>query len=304
MDAWIDANATVLVVALAAAAGVLLVLALVLLALWGRARRGARAAVRARARAERDRLDVELALAEQAGRLRMVRELHEVAVRALTVMVTQAEGVRFSAAQDPAVAARTAGSIADSARSVLADLRRVADIARDGEQEAGAPPELGDVGELVAAARAEGVEVELLETGVPHTLREGAELAILRIVQEALANATAHGGPGTHVALTLGWTSEGLRLLVEDDGIRARAIRDGLDPYEEATRQGYTIADDLAALTRAPSGRGITEMRERTELFGGVFEAHTVPGVGFTVQVVFPDLRSHRAVHDTLPGAR
>ena len=38
-------------------------------------------------------------------------------------------------------------------------------------------------------------------------------------------------------------------------------------------------------------------MRERTELFGGVFEAHLVPGVGFTVQAVFPALRYHNGVH-------
>jgi len=304
MDAWLDAHATSLVVVLAAATAVLLVLVLVLLVLWRRARRGARLAAREKAAAERDRLDLELTLAEQGGRLRMVRELHEVAVRALTVIVTQAEGARSAATQDPAVAARTAGAIADSARAVLADLRRVADVALDGEQEAGAPPALTNLTELVEGIRGEGLEVELVETGEPHELREGAEVAVLRILQEALANALAHGGPGTHAKVTLGWTDDGLQLLVEDDGIRAEAIRNGLDPYAEAQRQGYTVGDDLAALTQVPTGRGITEMRERTELFGGVFEAHTVAGVGFTVQAVFPALRFHNAVQGAPSGPR
>ncbi len=304
MDAWLDANATSLVVVLAAVAAVLLLVSLVLIVLWLRARRGARLAARERAAAERDRLDLELTLAEQGGRLRMVRELHEVAIRALTVIVTQAEGARSAAAQDPGVAARTAGTIADSARGVLADLRRVADVALDGEHEAGPAPELSSVHEIVEAARAEGLDVALVETGEPHALREGAEVAVLRILQEALANAAAHGGPGTHAKVTVGWTSDGLQLLVEDDGIRATAVRKGLDPYEEAQKQGYTVDDDLAALTQTPVGRGITEMRERTELFGGVFDAHRVAGVGFTVQAVFPALRSHNAVDETSPGPR
>ncbi len=304
MDAWLDANANSLVVVLAAAVAGLLLLALVLLVLWMRARRGAKLAARERAAAERDRLDLELTLAEQGGRLRMVRELHEVAIRALTVVISQAEGARSAAAQDPAVAARTAATIADSARGVLADLRRVTDVALDGEHEAGPAPELTSIHELVEAARGEGLEVELVEHGEPHELREGAEVAVLRILQEALANALTHGGAGTHAKVTLGWTDDGLQLLVEDDGIRATAIRNGLDPYAEAQRQGYTVDDDLAALTQAPTGRGITEMRERAELFGGVFDAHTVAGVGFTVQAVFPALRFHNAVNDGAPGPR
>jgi len=304
VDAWLDANANSIVVILAAVAAALALTTLVLLVLWLRARRGAKLAARERAAAERDRLDLELTLAEQGGRLRMVRELHEVAVRALTVIIAQAEGARSAAAQDPAVAARTAGTIADSARAVVADLRRVTDVALDGEQEAGPAPELSSIPELVEAARAEGLEVELVENGEPHALREGAEVAVLRIVQEALANSLAHGGPGTHVKVTLGWTDDGLQLLVDDDGIRATAIRNGLDPYEEAQKQGYSVEDDLAALTQTPSGRGITEMRERTELFGGVFDAHVVAGVGFTVQAVFPALRAHNAVDETPSGVR
>ena len=51
------------------------------------------------------------------------------------------------------------------------------------------------------------------------------------------------------------------------------------------------------ALTQAPVGRGITEMRERTELFGGVFTATTVPGVGFSISAIFPSLKYHNGVH-------
>jgi signal transduction histidine kinase len=170
-------------------------------------------------------------------------------------------------------------------------------VARDGEAEAGSQPGLSSVRELFRVMRDAGLGVEFAESGERHELRHGAELAVFRILQEALSNALDHGGPGTTAKVTFTWTDDGLQVLVDDDGIRAAAIRAGLDPYVEAQKQSYTVDDDLAALTQAPAGRGITEMRERTELFGGVFEAHQVPGVGFTVQAVFPSIRYHNGVH-------
>jgi signal transduction histidine kinase len=297
MDAWLEANTTTLVVVLAAASAVLLLLGIVLLVLWLTSRRTARRAVRERAAAERDRLELELTLAEQGSRLTMVRELHEIAVHSVSVIAAQAEGARYAATQDPSAAARSAAAIADAARETLADLRRVMTVARDGEVEAGSQPGLSSVRELFRVMRDAGLGIEFAESGDRHELRHGAELAIFRILQEALGNALDHGGAGTTGKVTFTWTDDGLQVLVEDDGTRAAAIRSGLDPYVEAQKQGYTVGDDLAALTQAPVGRGITEMRERTELFGGVFEAHAVPGVGFTVQAVFPSIRYHNGVH-------
>ena len=53
----------------------------------------------------------------------------------------------------------------------------------------------------------------------------------------------------------------------------------------------HRLEDDLAALTGVISGAGITEMRERTELFGGVFTATVLPAVGFSISASFPSLR-------------
>ncbi len=296
MDAWLVENTTTVLIALAAVSAVLLVAVLVLLVLWLRARRGARLAGRERAHAERDRIELELLLAEQGSRLRMIRELHEIAVHSVSVIISQADGARYAASQDPAVAARSATAIAEAGRATLADLRRVMTVVRDGEAEAGPQPGLSSARELFKVMRDAGLEVSFEENGDRIPLKHGAELAIFRILQESLSNALQHGGEGTHAKVIFTWTDDGLQVRVEDDGIRAEAIRNGLDPYAEATRQ-YDIEDDLAALTTTPHGRGITEMRERAELYGGVFEAHTVPGVGFTVSVVFPSIRHHNGVH-------
>ncbi len=297
MDAWLEDNRETALMALVIVSSVLLVVALVLLVLWLVARRRARRAARARAQAERDRIDAELKLAEQGSRLRMIRELHEIAVHSVSVIISQADGARYAATQDPAVAARTATAIAEAGRATLADLRRVMTVVRDGEAEAGPQPGLSSARELFKVMRDAGLDVAFEEHGDRHQLKHGAELAIFRILQESLSNALQHGGEGTHAKVVFTWTDDGLQVRVEDDGIRAEALRNGLDPYAEATRQNYDVDDDAAALTTAPTGRGITEMRERAELYGGVFEAHTVPGVGFTVSVVFPSIRHHNGVH-------
>ncbi len=296
IEAWVSANAMMLAIALGASTLLLLVLGLVLLVAWLRARGRARRTAFDRAAAERQRIDLELGLAEQTGRLRIIRELHEVSVHALSVIVSQADGARYAATADPSAAARAATVIAESARTTLGDLRRVMGLAREGEASAAPQPRLKSTRELFAVMRESGLEVVFEESGEPFDLQQGAELAIYRILQEALANALSYGGTGTEARVSFTWGAEGLHVKVDDDGIRASARREGLDP-NDSSAVGYTIDDDLRALTDEPSGRGIREMRARAELYGGILTASTVPGVGFSLSVVFPALRFHNGVH-------
>ncbi len=244
------------------------------------------------------RLDLELSLAEQTSRLRIVRELHELAVHSVSVIISNADGARYAASSDPGVAARSASVIAETARHTLADLRRVMALAREGEAAAGPQPRLATVRDLFKVMRDAGLGVEFRETGERIALKQGAELAIYRILEEALANALAHGGEGTEALVTFGWTEDGLEVVVSDDGARAAARRDGLDPDEVARERASAQDDDLAALTQLPTGRGITEMRERAELYGGILNAVVTPGVGFTVTAKFP------ASHNGIDGVR
>ncbi len=297
MNAWLQDNSIVVTLALGIATVVLLILVIVLLVLWRLARRAERAASAGRVERERDRIDLELSLAEQTSRLRIIRELHELAVHSVSVIISQADGARYAATADPDVATRSASAIAEAARATLADLRRVMTVVRDGEADAAPQPSLSSARELFKVMRDAGLDVEFVENGARLDLKQGAELAVYRILQEALSNALAHGGAGTSARVGFKWTDQGLEVLVDDDGFRAEAVRNGLDPNLEAQQRSYSQDDDLAALTQTPVGRGITEMRERTELFGGVFSARTVPGVGFSVAAIFPALKYHNGVH-------
>ncbi|MET1044736.1 MAG: ATP-binding protein [Microbacteriaceae bacterium] len=298
MDRWIAEHATLLVIVLAAATGILLVLAVSLLIAWLRARSARKRQVFDRVSAERDRINLELSLAEQTGRLRIIREMHEVAVLSVAGIISTAEGARYAAAADPAVAARSAGQIADLARTTLGDLRRVMTVVREGEADAAPQPRLKSARDLFKVMRDAGLIVTFEEIGERYRLAPGAELAVYRILQEALSNSLKYGGEGTEARVVFTWTADGLQLKVDDDGARAALKRRGVDPNDTTHQHRYSIEDDLNALTGMVEGVGITEMRERAALFGGVFTAVPVPGVGFSVSVVFPHLKYHNGVHD------
>jgi len=287
----------VVIFALGGAAAFLLLVALVLLVAWLRARRGRTVQRNDRVGAELDVIDLELSLAEQTGRLRIIRELHEVAVHDVSVIISQADGARYAGEADPTIAVRSAAVIAEAARSVLADLRRVMTVVHEGEAELQTHPKLKSARELFKVMREAGLRVTFDETGQPYDLKPGAELAVYRILQESLSNALKHGGDGTEVQVAFTWTDEGFQVRIDDDGVRASQRRDGLDPNDESRKGSYEIDDDLTALTGIVSGAGITEMKERTELFGGVFTAYAVPGVGFSISASFPSLKYHNGIH-------
>lgn len=291
------------VVVLLAAGAALLVLSLVLLVLWRRAAKTAASIEFNRSAAERERIELELLLAEQTSRLRIVRELHELVVHSISVLISHADGARYAATKDPSVAARSAEVIADTARHTLADLRRVMALSREGEVAAGPQPRLDTVQELFDAMSEAGLTVEFRETGEPIALKQGAELAIYRILQQSLENSLAHGGAGTTAHVTFTWHPTGLKVVVDDDGARATARREGRDPDEVARERATDPDEELAALTQPTIGRGITEMRERAELYGGVFTAVVNPGVGFTVSAIFPALQEHNGIEGVKLGA-
>lgn len=280
-----------------ATSAILLVVALLFLVLFLVANARRRRQRDLRAEAESDHFALRLSLDEQTARLRIIRELHEVAVHSVSVIISQADGAKYSGEQDPSAAVRAIGVIADAARATLADLRRVMTVVREGEADISPQPRLKSARDLFKVMREAGLVIETEETGDRFEVRQGTELAIYRILQEALSNALKYGGEGTRVRVSFTWNEEGLGLRVDDDGVRAIDRKAGLDPNEVSRQRAYNIDDDLGALTEVLTGAGITEMRERAALFGGVFNAYSVPGVGFSISAVFPELKYHNGVH-------
>ncbi len=276
----------------AAVAVVALIFAVISGLLWWRQRGAIVQQKRARVAAEDQRIDSELALAELRDRLRVMTDIHDAAAVTITSIISQAEGAKVAAEIDAGVATRVAGSIADQARGALADLRRVTNVGRQGDASGQPMPTLGSIDELFQGINDSGLIIRFEESGTAFGVSSSAEIAVYRIVQEALNNARQHGGPGTTVKVSMSWSGNGLQVRIDDDGIRVR----NLQREQWGSGHNDVIAEDQKALVEALDGRGMKEMRTRTEAFGGVFSAHRVPGVGFSVSAAFPTLRFHTAV--------
>ena len=283
--------AVVAVVAIAGGVGIVL---------WWRQRSTILTHTRARVAAEDQRIDGELALAELRDRLRLMTEIHDAAAVTITSIISQAEGAKVAAEIDPGVATRAAGSIADQARGALADLRRVTNVGRQGDATADTMPTLASIDELFQGINDSGLIVRFEESGKAFPVSSSAEIALYRIVQEALNNCRQHGGAGTTVRVSMNWTGNGLQLRIDDDGIRVRNSQ----KEQWGTGSSDLIADDQKALVELLDGRGMKEMKSRAEAFGGVFSAHRVPGVGFSVSAAFPTLRFHNGVTPISSGPR
>jgi signal transduction histidine kinase len=277
--------------------GVLAVLVVVLLVLWLRASAALRRLRRERAEDDTELARLELSVADQSGRLRIIRELHDLAVHQVSAMIAQADGARYAGASDPSAAVRAAQVIADTGRTTLADMRRVMTLVRESEAEALPQPRLKSTRELLKVMRDAGLQVQFEESGEPFDLNPAAELAIYRILQEALSNSLKYGGDGTEVRVAFTWTANGLAVRVDDNGFRNAVLRRGLGPDETAEELAYTVEEDLKALTQEITGPGIADMRARAELFGGTVQATEVPGVGFSISASFPTIRFHNGVH-------
>ncbi|MBC7723574.1 MAG: ATP-binding protein [Burkholderiaceae bacterium] len=291
MNAWIIANA-------GATVGILIgiaVLALVLLILWLAGVRNIRLLSLELNAADREITRLDSSIAEQAARLRIVRELNEVAVDSVSAIIRLADSARYIVESDPTVMARTASQIATSGRSTLAGLRRIVSVAGTGES---APrPSISSLDDLLGSMRTQGLTITFSETGERFDLQPGADVALYRILEEAVSNALSYGGPGTDVRVSFTWTAEGVQLLVDDDGIQSDGRRRGLDPGDITQQRRYSFQDDLNTLTGEVTGEGIAEMRERAVAFGGIFNSYPVPGVGFSVSAIFPALRFDNGVH-------
>jgi hypothetical protein len=267
---------------------VLVVLALIVavgaVVLWRRAVASERAALEGRAEEAARVVRLELAVGEQEARLRIVGELDQLAVRSAAHVVEEAESVRLTLERDPAAAARSAARTVRAAEESLAQLRRIASVA---SVDPGELPESGGAEPLIAGARDRGLAVMEETFGEPFPLQEGAEVAVLRVLEYAFDEALASGGSGTEVRISSRWTPTGLRVEVDDDRER----------HGGAESDSSAVDADLRSLTERIDSPALAELRERASLFGGDVVEKRTPGVGRSVTAAFPAIRHHNGVH-------
>ncbi|WNB86298.1 histidine kinase dimerization/phosphoacceptor domain-containing protein [Cellulomonas sp. ATA003] len=168
-----------------AAAGIAMFAGVTVVAVWasGLAKRARRETLLAwRDRAERLEVerDQQARIATAAERARIAREMHDIVAHSLSVVVAQADGGRYAAQADPDAAGRALGTIAETGRAALADMRRLLGVLRtddDGDADDGGAavlvpqPADQDVERLVETMRDSGMTVSLVRMGTPGPCR-------------------------------------------------------------------------------------------------------------------------------------
>jgi signal transduction histidine kinase len=234
---------------------------------------------------EEKQLKLSVELAEQSKRFEIARDINETVVQKLSSVITNAEGGIYAAKSNPEAGFRALEKVLDSAKAAHTELRRLFDMINRGTAASTAPLALADLENLAISMREIGLDVAISNFGEKFALNQSAELAIYRIIFEALQNVKQHNPVGTKASVEISWLENGMQVLIKDNGveIERRAVlgANGLPvPYE--------AKDDLDTLLEKVSGPGLTAMRERAESFGGSLEVQRVVGIGFTVSAMFP----------------
>ncbi|MET9958025.1 sensor histidine kinase [Streptomyces sp. NPDC006326] len=175
---------------------------------------------------------------------------------------------------DPALTDRqreAVGVLRQASVAAMHELREVVGILRDGV-EAPAPVEeaqpaargVAGIGGIVDAARSAGTDVRMSTSGRPRPLVAACDHAAYRIVQEALTNAYKHAS-GSSISVELRY---------EDDSLVVE-IANGPG---QGTGPGEVVS----------GGQGLTGLRERARLVGGMVHAGATEDGGFRVAGVLP----------------
>jgi signal transduction histidine kinase len=236
------------------------------------------------ARTERERRQ-EAENAVAAERARVAREMHDIVAHNIAVMVALADGAAYTIAQNPDQAAALMSHASQAGRSALTEMRRLLGILRQpGAAAPGSAPQpaLADLDTMIDTVREAGLPVRLTVSGQPFPIPPSAQLALYRIIQEALTNTLKHAG-ATSAHVRLHYRDGEVDLEVTDDG-RPAAIAAPVSPG----------AGSMAA------GHGLAGMRERAAVFGGEVSAGPRPEGGWRVHAL---LRAGLAYAGTGPAA-
>jgi signal transduction histidine kinase len=212
----------------------------------------------------------ELAAAEREGgrlaeRQRLARDIHDTLAQGFVSIVLQLQAAEAELPEDATQARGHLERARRTARENLAEARR---LVWDLRPEALSAAPLGQALRRLAGRVEEetGLDATATVTGTPQPLSPDAEVTLLRVTQEALANVTRHANAG-RVAVTLSYMDGEATLDVRDDGSGFASTADGYGPN---------------------GGLGLRGMRERIEALGGRLAVESAPGQGTTIAVTVP----------------
>jgi signal transduction histidine kinase len=215
-----------------------------------------------------------------AERLRIAREVHDTVAHAIAIINVQAGVTAHVLDKRPERARETLVAIEQTSSQALHEMRSILGVLRDANDGRVPHPGLGQVDELVAKARAAGLDIRVEGISPAAALPSAVDSAVYRILQESITNVIRHVGP-TRVTVRMDRGVDLLELRVTDEGsqdAQSEGLRDQRRRAGRPTRGNGSIRP----------GRGILGMRERSELLGGELDVRPTPGGGFEVMARLP----------------
>ncbi|MFD7691098.1 sensor histidine kinase [Streptomyces sp. NPDC059781] len=208
-------------------------------------------------------------------RQRIAQDMHDSLGHQLALIAVHAGALEV----DPDLGDRQregVGVLREASRSAMRELREAVGILRDGVEAHVPVPEketgpstarvAASVDKLVASSRAAGATVELHRSGTERPLAPAADHAVYRIAQEGLTNAHKHA-PGAPITVALRYEPDSLVVEVANGPVPAGAP---------------------AGPPAISGGQGLTGLRERARLVGGMVHTGPTPHGGFRLAGVLP----------------
>lgn len=199
-------------------------------------------------------------------RTRIAREFHDTLEQELAAITIQLDTVSAQFDDAPNVARQLLELARTMSRRSLFEARRsVWDLRSHLLENSSLLNAITEVTKIMSSSG--GVRIEIETTGRPHKLAAPVENNLLRIAQEALANALKHAR-ASHIVVKLNYEADRVRLRICDDGA-------GFDTTCHATIYGGHF--------------GLLDMSERAGKIGGTFSMVSAVGQGTEIIVTVAD---------------
>jgi signal transduction histidine kinase len=200
--------------------------------------------------------------------------MHDTIMQGMTGISAQLEAVSGVLADSPAMARIQIDRVRTQARAIVEEARRSIWNLRPKTLDGGnLPAALCTSARELTDGSAVRFQMELIGEHQPLPLH--VERNLLRIAQEAIANAVQHGRPEA-IRISLFFAADCVRLVVEDNGR-------GFDP---------------SAFNGRESGHyGLIGMRERAEQMSGRLEVRSNRNAGTRIEAIVPRRECQRVKH-------
>lgn len=204
---------------------------------------------------------------QEEERKRIARDLHDDTIQSLIAIGQRVELARETVAENP-----------EDAREQLRELRKLVTKTIDSLRQFSRdlrPTVLEDLGMVPALqylvnelAKQDSIDVTLKVEGSAEELPSDLEVAIYRIIQEALTNIRKHAH-ASQAEVQAAFLPEQVVITIQDNGV------------------GFDVPQETTELVNVGS-LGLMGLQERAQLFGGHMEITSQTGQGTTVEVVLP----------------